>query len=817
MKRRTSEYWEKRSLQLEEAQHNKAERYARDLEEEYTRAARATQKDVLVLYQRLATNNGVSLAEAKKMLTTNELKEFRWTVDEYIKYGKENAISGAWMKELENASLRYRISRMEAMKVQMQHHAECLMAKEADGMTRMLSDMYTEGYYKTGHMVQSGLGIGHSFAELDTNKVDKVLSRPWAPDGKNFSERIWGQHRPQLVDDLHKGLTQMIARGESPDKLIDMISKKYGVSKKKAGNLVMTEAAYFSSKADQDSFKEMEVEEQQFCATLDSHTSDLCRDMDGKVFKTEDVEIGTNAPPLHCRCRSVMIPHFEDNVTERMARNEEGRSEPIPENIPYHEWEEKYVKGNGKDVVKPDVEPEPKTLKEKVERVKADLDNDQQTLRTKTAEKQNKIRDLNNVKDDIQVLEVKQTKLQAEQTKFNTWKDLDVDTGISGMQDEVNHWQKKVDELEAKHSRYFERPERGTPEYEEWRTWKRGVNYDDLFDGLVDAKRELTTAQSQVKRMEDMKSFVEGIDIDDLNAQLNELEDALTAKRTSAATLTDDIATLTDDIADTRKLIEKDYQRAGKALIDELDDTQLIGGDEIEKLRKAKDEAGKEYMRHRKTSKGLELWDKYKKAEKAFLDATEGMEIKNAAVVKKLVSQVRPVGASNADDLLKVHLNNSKSKVVQAVVKAYSHYPTDWVDASALFGKLTLKKVERGFYSHGKATIAISGEELSRQFRTAVHELGHRFERTVDDLLDIEKTFYDRRTKGELLEWLGTGYGRNEKSRFDDFINPYMGKDYGETAYEIVSMGFELGYTNPLQLLTDKDMAELIYGLLLMK
>lgn len=817
MKRRTSEYWEKRSLQLEEAQHNKAERYARDLEEEYTRAARATQKDVLVLYQRLATNNGVSLAEAKKMLTTNELKEFRWTVDEYIKYGKENAISGAWMKELENASLRYRISRMEAMKVQMQHHAECLMAKEADGMTRMLSDMYTEGYYKTGHMVQSGLGIGHSFAELDTNKVDKVLSRPWAPDGKNFSERIWGQHRPQLVDDLHKGLTQMIARGESPDKLIDMISKKYGVSKKKAGNLVMTEAAYFSSKADQDSFKEMEVEEQQFCATLDSHTSDLCRDMDGKVFKTEDVEIGTNAPPLHCRCRSVMIPHFEDNVTERMARNEEGRSEPIPENIPYHEWEEKYVKGNGKDVVKPDVEPEPKTLKEKVERVKADLDNDQQTLRTKTAEKQNKIRDLNNVKDDIQVLEVKQTKLQAEQTKYNTWKDLDVDTGLSGMQDEVKHWQKKVDELDAKHSRYFERPERGTPEYEEWRAWKRGVNYDDLFDGLVDAKRELTTAQSQVKRMEDMKSFVEGIDIDDLNAQLNELEDALTAKRTSAATLTDDIATLTDDIADTRKLIEKDYQRAGKALIDELDDTQLIGGDEIEKLRKAKDDAGKEYMRHRKTSKGLELWDKYKKAEKAFLDATEGMEIKNAAVVKKLVSQVRSVGASNADDLLKVHLNNSKSKVVQAVVKAYSHYPTDWVDASALFGKLTLKKVERGFYSHGKATIAISGEELSRQFRTAVHELGHRFERTVDDLLDIEKTFYDRRTKGELLEWLGTGYGRNEKSRFDDFINPYMGKDYGETAYEIVSMGFELGYTNPLQLLTDKDMAELIYGLLLMK
>lgn len=813
---RTSEYWEKRSLQLEEALHNKAERYVRDLEEQYTQAARDTHKEVLVLYNRLAANNGVSLAEAKKMLTTNELKEFRWTVEEYIKYGRENAISGAWMKELENASLRYRISRLEAMKVQMQHHAECVMAKEVDGMTRMLSDMYTEGYYKTGHMIQSGLGIGHSFAALDSNKVDKVLSRPWAPDGKNFSERIWGTHRPQLVNDLHTGLTQMIARGESPDKLIDMISKKYNVSKKKAGNLVMTEAAYFSSKADQDSFKEMEVEEQRFVATLDSHTSDMCRHMDGKVFRTEDIIIGENAPPLHCRCRSVMTPYFEGNVKGRMARNEEGNSEIIPEDIPYHEWERKYVKGE-KDAVKPDVEPEPKTLKEKVERVKVDLDNDQQTLTNQKAEKQNKIRDLNNVKDDIQVLEVKQSKLQAEQTKYNTWKDLDMETGISGMQDEVNHWQQKVDELEAKHSRYFDRPERTSPEYDEWRKWKRGVDYDELFDGLVDAKRELVTAQSQVKRMEEMKAFVEGIDIDDLTAQLDELEDALTAKRTSAATLTDDIATLTDGIADTRKLIEKDYQRAGKELISELDNVQLIGGDEIDRLRKAKDEAAKEYMRYRKTSKGLELWDKYKKAEKAFLDATEGMEIKNADVVKQLISQVRSVGATDADDLLKVHLNNSKSKIVHAVTKAYSHYPTEWVDKSAAFNKLSLKKVNRGFYSHGTATIAISGETLSSQFRTAVHELGHRFERTVDDMLDIEKTFYDRRTKGYTLEWLGTGYGRNEKSRFDDFINPYMGKDYGETAYEIVSMGFELGYTDPLRLLKDKDMAELIYGLLLMK
>lgn len=809
---RTSEYWEKRSLQLEESLHNKAEQYYHDLGEQYTLAARATQKDLAVLYNKLAGNNGVSMAEAKKMLTTNELKEFRWTVDEYIKYGRENAISGAWMKELENASLRYRISRLEAMKVQMQHHAEVVMAKEVDGMTRMLSDIYTEGYYKTGHMIQSGLGIGHSFAELDTNKIDKVLSRPWAPDGKNFSERIWGQHRPQLVNDLHSGLTQMIARGDSPDKLIEMISKKYNVSKKKAGNLVMTEAAYFSSKADQDSFKEMEVEEQRFVATLDSHTSQECRDMDGKVFKTSDIIIGENAPPLHCRCRSVMTPYFEGNVQGRMARNEDGNSEPIPEDIPYHEWEKKYVKG-GKDAVKPDVEPEPKTLKEKVERIKPELEAKQQSLSTKKVELQNKTRDLNNVKDDIQVIDVRRTNLQNTKTKYDTWKDLNVDTGIDGMQDEVSHWQQKVDELEAKHSRYFDRPERGTAEYDEWRKWKRNVNYDELFDGLVDAKRELTTAQSQVKRMQEMKAFVDSVDIDDLTAQLDELDGALMDKRTTAATLTDDIAHLTDDIADTRLGIENTYRRAGKSLIDELDGKDFITDEVIEAAEKEMREARRAYMKADREHYD-DLYAKYKDACKKYDELQNSMMQHNAALVKETLEQVRELGASDFKALNTGHLKNSRSAVAKAVKKAYEHYPREWVDISANHSGVNLKKQMRGYYSDGRLEIAISGWNDDSQFRCSMHELGHRFEHVLEGLADLESVFYNRRTDGEALQWLGGRYKKSEKSRFDDFVERYMGKYYDGKFYELVSMGFEYAYTNPAKLMKDKDMAEWIYGIL---
>lgn len=341
---RGSDYWTLRTLQLEEALNNRGVDFFHELEAAYLLAEKETRQKIAVLYGKLAANNDISMKEARKLLTASELDEFKWDVEEYIKRASKSTVDPRWVKQLENASLKYRISRLEAMRVHMQNSVELLMGNELDGISELMADIYTEGYYKTGHMIQTGLGIGHSFAEIDTRKVEKVLSKPWLPDGRNFSERIWGVHRPQLVNDLHTGLTQSIIRGESYDKLATQISKKYGVAKYRAETLVRTEGAYFTSVSQQEAYSEEGVEYQEFCATLDHRTSEICRSMDGKVFKTSEIEIGVNAPPLHCRCRSVMVPYFEGNVKERAARDENGKTVTIPEDLPYEEWLEKYVK-----------------------------------------------------------------------------------------------------------------------------------------------------------------------------------------------------------------------------------------------------------------------------------------------------------------------------------------------------------------------------------------------------------------------------------------------------------------------------------------
>lgn len=342
------DYWRKRFEQLEEAQNNKSVKYYLELEKQYKLAINSIEKDILAWYNRFAKNEGISLLEAKKLLNTRELEEFKWSVEEYIKYGKENAINQKWMKELENASARVHITRLEALKLQIQQQVEVLYGNELDGIDKLMRDIYTSGYYHTAFNVQQGVNVGWSLMSLDTNRINKIISKPWATDGLNFSERIWGKHRPTLVNELHTKLTQSIIRGENPKNLVNDFAKRFKVSKSQAKNLIMTESAFFASASRKDCFSDLDVEKYEIIATLDLRTSNICRELDGKIFDMKDYQVGITAPPFHCRCRTTTAPWFEDEEGYRAARGEDGKTYYVPSSMKYNEWYEKYVKNNSK-------------------------------------------------------------------------------------------------------------------------------------------------------------------------------------------------------------------------------------------------------------------------------------------------------------------------------------------------------------------------------------------------------------------------------------------------------------------------------------
>ena len=342
-----AEYWKQRFTQLEAAQNRKGAGAYLEIEKQYKAAQNELEAQLARWYQRFADSNGISLAQAKQWLKGQDLAEFKWDVKEYIKYGKENAINGAWMQELENASSKFHISRLEALQIQTQNSLETMFAQQMGTMKKALSDVYASGYYHTAYAVQQGFGLGWDIAGLDQAQIEKVLFKPWAVDGYNFSTRIWNS-KTKLIGEVHNELSKNLLTGADPQKAIDSLAKKMGTSKSNAGRLVMTEQAYFSSAAQKDCFNDLDVEEYEIVATLDSHTSDICRSLDGKVFKMSDYKPGVTAPPFHVYCRSTTAPHFKDNFDagERAARGADGKTYYVPDDVTYSEWKKAFVDGD---------------------------------------------------------------------------------------------------------------------------------------------------------------------------------------------------------------------------------------------------------------------------------------------------------------------------------------------------------------------------------------------------------------------------------------------------------------------------------------
>jgi len=348
-------YWQKRFEQLQESLLHKSDSYYDDLDRIYKMASISIQKDIDAWYRRLAKNNALTFLDAKKLLSDNELKEFKWTVEDYIKYGEKNAMNQQWMEELENASARFHISRLEAIEIQLQQTVEVLFGNQVDGLEKLTKGIYMDGYYRTCFELQKGFGVGFNVQAFNKNELEKVISKPWADDGKNFSERIWGEYRPELVNTLHTELSQMLIRGDGPDRAIKNIAHKFDTTKSRAGNLLMTESAYFSSLSRQDCYNDLKIGDYEIVATLDFKTSTTCRHLDGEPFPMSEYEVWVTAPPFHNRCRTTTCPYFNDEFelgAERATRNSDGKTYYIDSSIKYPDWEKQFVKDGSNDIIK---------------------------------------------------------------------------------------------------------------------------------------------------------------------------------------------------------------------------------------------------------------------------------------------------------------------------------------------------------------------------------------------------------------------------------------------------------------------------------
>ena len=347
MPMQTSEYWAQRFAQLEAVQHQDSVAYYNRVARLMEKVQADVEKDLNAWFARFAVDNQISMSEAKKLLNSKELKEFKWTVEDYIEVAKKENLSPQWEKALENASARYHISRLEAIQLQVQQKAEQLYGNYSDSIDDHMKGIYTEGYYHTAYEIQKGVGFGAKMVGIDEKTLEKVVTKPWAADGFNFSERVW-RSKSELIDNLNTVLVRSCVMGQSLDKSVTQLvelTNAFGDDFKKArsqaARLIQTESAYFGSLSRQDCFNALDVEEYEIVATLDSRTSEICQDMDGKHFAMSEYIAGTTAPPFHVNCRTTTCPYFNDEYSQddmRAARGTDGKTYLVPGDTTYEDW-----------------------------------------------------------------------------------------------------------------------------------------------------------------------------------------------------------------------------------------------------------------------------------------------------------------------------------------------------------------------------------------------------------------------------------------------------------------------------------------------
>ena len=117
-----------------------------------------------------------------------------------------------------------------------------------------------------------------------------------------------------------------------------------------AARLIRTEVNYFCNQGALEGYREAEIEEYEFLATLDLRTSAACRELDGKKFPLAKAQPGKNCPPVHPYCRSTVVPIIDTPGLKRMEKRaardtETGKSVQIGD-MSYEEWKEWQKSGN---------------------------------------------------------------------------------------------------------------------------------------------------------------------------------------------------------------------------------------------------------------------------------------------------------------------------------------------------------------------------------------------------------------------------------------------------------------------------------------
>lgn len=330
-----------------------AEETADQVAKVYVKASLYLSKEMQDIFKKYVEKHHLTEKEALQLLNTLRDRTSIEELRQKLQSTSQKQEIADLLAELEAPAYQARIQRLQDLQTQIDFVMRQVYRQEQAIATAHYIQLAEEAYNRSVFDIQQRTGLGFSFSHIDKKQVDIVLKSKWS--GMNYSERIWRNTRT-LAQEVKEALLVNLITGRTERETAEMLTKKFAGGSSKARRLIRTESCYLSNQLEMESYKECGVEKYRYLATLDLRTSEICRELDGKVFLVKDQQPGKNCPPMHPWCRSTTIAVISEkslNGMKRRARDPvTGKTYLVPASMNYREWYAKYVVGQDENYEK---------------------------------------------------------------------------------------------------------------------------------------------------------------------------------------------------------------------------------------------------------------------------------------------------------------------------------------------------------------------------------------------------------------------------------------------------------------------------------
>lgn len=239
------------------------------------------------------------MAEAKRRADQLDIKAYERKAKKYV---ATKDFSDQANEEMRIYNLTMKVNRLELLKANIGLEMVSGFDEMQKYFDKKLSERTIDEFRR-----QAGI-LGASVME-NGKMVHAIVNASF--QNATYSERIWG-YQGMLKAEIQGLLVSGLIGGKNPNVLARHLEKRFGVSRSNTERLMVTELARVQTEAQKQSFIRNGFEEYEYVACSKTDVCSICKALDGKHFKIEDMMPGTNAPPMHPRCHC-SVAAYEDS------------------------------------------------------------------------------------------------------------------------------------------------------------------------------------------------------------------------------------------------------------------------------------------------------------------------------------------------------------------------------------------------------------------------------------------------------------------------------------------------------------------------